>query len=102
MNKRNCIMIAFVLCMAICFSLFGAALAEDKAVASIEMDTLPTVTEYFQGDTVSFDGAAIKVTYEDGSTAMSTPQRLAKRPSPSNMAASAPRLRLRWRIRRIS
>lgn len=61
------------LCLAMLLSVCllaqaGAALADDKKVSSVEVETMPNKTVYVIGEEFNAEGGTLKVTYEDGTT----------------------------------
>lgn len=61
------------LCLAMLLSLCllaqaGIALADDKTVTSVEVETMPNKTVYTIGEEFSAEGGTLKVTYSDGTT----------------------------------
>ena len=61
------------LCLAVVLSVcllaqVGSALADDKKVTSVEVETMPSKTVYVIGEEFSAEGGTLKVTYDDGTT----------------------------------
>ena len=61
------------LCLAVVLSVcllaqVGSALADDKKVTSVEVETMPNKTVYVIGEEFSAEGGTLKVTYDDGTT----------------------------------
>lgn len=61
------------LCLAMLLSLCllaqaGVALAEDKTVTAVDVETMPNKTVYTIGEEFSAEGGTLKVTYGDGTT----------------------------------
>lgn len=61
------------LCLAMLLSLCllaqaGVALAEDKTVTAVDVETMPNKTVYTIGEEFSAEGGTLKVTYDDGTT----------------------------------
>ncbi len=67
LKKLGCLCLTMLLSLCL-LAQAGIALADDKTVTSVEVETMPNKTVYTIGEEFSAEGGTLKVTYSDGTT----------------------------------